>query len=185
MDVVKKIEDGGYTNILWQANNKLLDELWLDGINEKELQKIWLNKKEKVLTRLIAAEILFKKDNSFPGSNKKIKILLAELYTEALADKGTVNGNIWGLPGFIGQAGENLLKSDANACIDSLKLLLNNSQQLIYVGSREATTGNEYRYRVKDIAAFYLSKFLHLKYSVFKSPEEREIEIKKLLQQIK
>ena len=184
MDIAKKIKEYGYINIFWQVDDTLLNELWANGNNRDELQKIWQNKAMGLQVRLTAAEILFQKDSLFPGTDQKIKILLTRLYINALNNNGTINGNIWGLPGFNGPAGENLFKTDKNESVRLLKLLLKNKQELNYVGSKDATYGNEYRYRVKDVAAFYLSKLLNVKYKIFKDLEDREIEIHHLTTRI-
>jgi hypothetical protein len=182
MNILKEIKKQGYANIFWQVDNKILNELWANGNHKTELQKIWQNEEEDLQVRLIAAEILFKKDKSFAEVDKKTKVLLANLYAAALANKGTINGNIWGLPEFTGQAGEHLLQTDKEEIIRLLKLLLSNTQPLIYVGSKEATYANEYLYRVKDLAAYYLSKLLKLKYKILKSPSMRDEQIKKIFQ---
>lgn len=184
MDIAKKIKEHGYINIFWQVDDMLLNELWANGSNRNELQKIWQSKAMDLEIRLTAAEILFKKDSLFAGANQKIKISLTRLYTDALNNNGTINGNIWGLPGFIGPAGENLFKTDKNESVRLLKLLLKNKQELNYIGSKDATYGNEYRYRVKDVAAFYLSKLLGVNYKISKDLGNREIEIQHLTTRI-
>jgi hypothetical protein len=182
-DLSQKLIATGYTDLFLRSDYNAVNEIWAGENALEELHKIITNDAEPVLTRFLASEILFYKDNSFPSSEKEKKTL-AGIYVKILSNGGTINGNIWGLPGFTGIAGEHLLKAGREENITLLKQQLDNQQSVLYDGSREATFGNEYGYRVKDIAAFYLGILLNLPYVVLKEPARRDAAIEQLKQNL-
>jgi hypothetical protein len=179
--LAEKLINTGYIDLFMRTNENAIDEIWADKNYQEELHTIITDDAVPVLARFLAAEILFKKDASFPTTQEQKK-MLAKIYVEILSDQGTVNGNIWGLPGYAGIIGEHMLKADKDELTILLKDQLNNQQPVLYDGSREATFGNEYQYRVKDIAAFYFSLVLKQPYTVLKQPEERDAAIQQLQQ---
>ena len=71
---------------------------------------------------------------------------------------------------------------NANSISDNwITCLLEDSNGLIlYEGSQEATMGNSYQYRIKDIAAFYLSKITNIPIQFYQDFEKRDAEIERL-----
>jgi hypothetical protein len=64
--------------------------------------------------------------------------------------------------------------------VAELSHLLDDSRPVTYGGSREATYGNSFNYRVKDLAAEFLAQIRHLPYVVKEAPSERDVEIDRL-----
>ena len=57
---------------------------------------------------------------------------------------------------------------------------MDDDRRVYYAGSQEATFGNSYRYRVKDLAAFYISQIGNSPFEVDEAPRKRDEEIEKL-----
>jgi len=178
-DLSKKLIATGYVDLFMRTNDNAINEIWANSNYQEELHAIVADDTAPGLARFLASEILFYKDVSFPSSEKE-KEMIAKIYVDALSNSGTINGNIWGLPGSTGVAGEHMLKADKEENIGLLKQQLNNQQPVLYDGSRDATFGNGYQYRVKDIAAFYLGILLNLPYKVLSKPAERDEAIQQL-----
>lgn len=104
---------------------------------------------------------------------------LGELYARALAEGWAAYANPWGLPGEIGPIGGHLLRL-GDAAVPALRPRLDDATPISYGGSEEATIGNRYAYRVKDVAAFYAARLLPAPYAVLATPAERDREIAKL-----
>ena len=66
--------------------------------------------------------------------------------------------------------------------VPALVSLLDDTTRLEYGGSKEATVGNSYAYRVKDFAAFYLSRIRNLPFDVVQDPAARDKAIDALRQ---
>lgn len=140
-------------------------------------EQLVLDEKASSKARFFAAEILFAQNQAIILTFDKNK--LAELYALALANNDTGIANPWGLPGEVDVVGQHLL-TISQPTTEAWEALLDNKQKVLYVGSEEATVGNSYKYRVKDIAAFYVSKMRNLPYTVFNKPKERDTEIIRL-----
>jgi len=131
--------------------------------------------------RFLAGEVLFASDSAFLSRTDPAR--LAEVYAEALVNNYTGIANSWGLlsaaddPGPVGQRFLQL----GGAAIPALsRLLANPAIPAHYVGSEEATVGNGYRFRVKDFAAFYLSKIKGLPLLLPREPGDRDRAITQL-----
>src|SRR5579872_945302 len=75
-----------------------------------------------------------------------------------MLESGALAGNAWGLPGEMsGEVGEHLVGL-GDAAIAELVRLLDDSQPVWFEGSEEATTGNAYALRVKDLAAAFIRR---------------------------
>lgn len=104
---------------------------------------------------------------------------LALIYAQALANNYTGYANSWG---FLyehddeGTTGIMFLELWDKA-LPALIPLLDNDTQHSYAGSREATMGNAYRFRVKDFAAYYISKITRIPVKYHNSLENRDKEI--------
>ena len=181
-----------------ELNNKLLDKsyslLFLSS-NDNQVDTLWGEYKKHAFielvndttaddnVRFLAAEILFHKSDSFPPKN--LYGALGNVYANALKITGLSNSkfvlaaNGWGFlydrddVGFIGKRfiliGEPAVKYLTNQ--------LENADQVMYEGSEEATIGNSYHYRIKDIAAFYISKIKNIPVKFYQNIEDRDKEI--------
>ena len=128
-----------------------------------------------MLARFLAAEILFYKDGTFKVENLREK--LAPVYAAALSENFTESANPWGLPGVLdGLTGEHLLAL-GKVIVPELVKLLDNNKRIYYEGSKEATLGNHYGYRVKDLAAYYISTIKAIPFQIDEEPIKRDGEI--------
>jgi len=196
----------GIDKDLKQLENKLNVEryssLFLSSGTDK-VDKLWKTHKKESFVRLLndssvddnvrflAAEILFHKSEGFPSKNSYE--VLASIYAHALIMTGVSNekfmlaANGWGYlyeMDSVGFIGERLILIGEPA-VKYLKGLLENNDNVLYEGSEEATLGNSYRYRIKDIAAFYISKIKKIPVKFHKNIEERDREIARLKELLK
>jgi hypothetical protein len=65
-----------------------------------------------------------------------------------------------------------------------VRLLDNTGAPLTYAGSKEATVGNAYGYRIKDFAAYYLGRIRRIPVSFHSDVAERDQEIARLRQKL-
>jgi hypothetical protein len=176
--LTKKLKDLGYIGLFNRLDMDALDSIWNERTAPESLEKITIDLREPDEIRFLAAEILFYKKQNFPPQNTKKQ--LAAIYANALVKNFTRIINAWGMPGFLdGLAGKHFV-AIGEAAIPELIKLLDNDKELIYSGSKEATVGNKYRYRIKDFAAFYISIIRNIPIMVYESPQARDKEIDKL-----
>ena len=142
----------GYSGLFQQLSNTNLDELWSSDHAAFDLRQLALDAQQDDQNRFLAAEVLFRKDPSFPPPDHVDD--LAQLYARML--KGTATGNMWGLPGhFVGDAGRHLVSLGEEGA-QALRTLLDDETGVAYEGSEESTIGSERTFRVKDVAAFLI-----------------------------
>jgi hypothetical protein len=127
--------------------------------------------------RFLAAEILYDRASNFPPES--VKAALAEIYTTALAQDYIGVANPWGLPGSHEVVGRHLVEL-GEVAVPKLIPLLDDETILLYEGSKEATLGNSYAYRVKDFAAYFISQIRGIDYPVHQTQAERDAEIDRL-----
>ena len=140
---------------------------------------------ESLESRFRAAEALFGSERDFPPDS--LRATLASLYAEALRRTGDggrrwVPANAWGLLYDLndaGPTGAHFVRL-GDAAITELVKLLDDTGRLVYDGSKEATVGNAYGYRVKDAAAFYLGRILGVGVTFHQDVAERDAEIERL-----
>ena len=182
------LDTTSYTTLFLYTDQSTLDSIWQDGQSKKALFQIITHPRTYYFTKLKAAEILlhykiFLPEETYPT--------LAHVYTQALAyssfeksNYNNISGNAWGLlyeSDHVGILGSRLLLLDTFATLPLINLLNDSDAQILYEGSKEATMGNSYHYRVKDIAAFYLSKIHVIPITFYpKDLKKREEEIEKL-----
>ena len=126
--------------------------------------------------RFLASELWF---DGHGGPPPLAADALGALYARALAGRWTVFANPWGLPREVGPVGAHLLQLGA-AAVPALRAHLDDPAPVSYAGSEEATVGNGYAYRVKDLAAFYAARLAPAPYAVLPTPAERDREIARL-----
>jgi hypothetical protein len=175
-DLTDRLTSLGYVNLFMRLDDAGLNELWDKPGAQVGLTSILMDQCANTEARFLAAEILFERLPGFPPD--KLRTLLGQLYVCALSQAEM--GNPWGLPGELdGQAGQHLVKIGGPA-IKALFGLLDDQRQILYAGSEEATFGNSFRYRIKDLAAFYISKIGGHPYVLYETPEARDTEINRL-----
>ncbi len=172
----------GYDNFFHRMDEEALDRIWRAPNAMNRLAELALDVNAEPLARFLAAEILAHKHSLPEDVEKQTK--LAELYATALAENFTGTANPWGLPGTLdGATGEHVV-SLGEAAVPHLIGLLDNDARAFYEGSQEATYGNSYAYRVKDLAAFYISRIRDVAFAIDRDPDVRDREIAKLKQSL-
>jgi hypothetical protein len=152
------------------------EDIWADGDAAQRLQAIALAPEGRDDVRLLAAEVLFRKDPDFPPSEARSS--LAELYARSL--RTTTIGNEWGLPGrFDGELARHVRRLGPEAA-EPLEPLLDDDRPVPYAGSEEATEGGRLRIRVKDLAASLVAPLRGLPWRPARDPAERDAEIEAL-----
>ncbi len=177
----------GYPGLFMHGEHNLADSIWEDGNNVKQLESIVLSTSTLSHARFLAAEV-FRYFNI--ELDTQSYAILSEAYAYVLentsADRGNIvhlNGNLWGLlyeEDDVGYLGKQFIKF-GNAAIPSLtRLLDDHASRVLYEGSEEATIGNAYQYRIKDFAAFYISKIKNISIEFNQDFEQRDKEIERL-----
>ena len=170
----------GYREFFMTGSETKLDSVWGSGNNRSDLEGLITAENTSAYAKFLSAEIL---------RHFEIEILpqykseLSDAYVAALenTNKWGLNGNLWGFlyeQNDIGPLGNQLLKIGEKA-VSALTGLLENEGIISYEGSKEAMLGNSYQYRVKDVAAFYLSKITGVPIHYYPDLEERNKEIKR------
>jgi hypothetical protein len=178
---------GDFYNYTLQG--QIIDQVWTEAGGVAPLKAIVLNEKASNKARLIANEILLKKEFTYLRAEDVSAKTVAQIYTTALAQNTTGMANSWGLlyehddmgpvGYFLGLLGEEALPA--------LVELLDNETIHLYQGSEEATVGNDYQFQVRDFAAYYISQILNepSPYQAERAERDREIERLRALAQNK
>jgi hypothetical protein len=172
----EQLLDLGYTELFLRLSDEHLLAIWEPPNAPAQLAQLVLDDSASDEARFLAAEILFRKQENFPPQDSKER--LGRLY--AIALQNAQSGNLWGLPGYLDSLPAEHYVSLGESALATLMPLLDDEREVLYEGSREATYGNSYRYRVKDFAAFYISQILDIPYEVHVEPTERDAEIEPL-----
>ena len=168
----------GYIRFFQQPDENAVESIWNESGVPEALAALTIDPEAPTLARFLAAEIMFYKQERYPPDEQKNQ--LASVYATALALNFTGVANTWGLPDVLdGFAGEHFLIL-GEAAIPELVKLLDDDKRVYYEGSEEATLGHIYRYRVKDLAAFYIGKIRNIPLILGEDPGKRDEEIGKL-----
>jgi hypothetical protein len=176
--IVDKITALGYRELFQNYDQKDLDSIWNEDNAAKKLSSLAINPEMPPLACFLAAEIMFLKQEEYPPQDHKKQ--LSVVYATALTQNFTESANTWGLPNI--QIGDTEIHFIAlgEAAIPELTHLLENNSRVYYAGSQEATLGNAYGYRIKDLAAYYISKITNLVFEIDQDPRKRDESIKRL-----
>lgn len=180
-ELARTLEDLGYTELFQRLNTDTMDGIWTQAGAPAALAQLALDTNASALARFLAAEILFAKDPQYPPDSAKA--VLADVYAAALANNYTRMANAWGLPGKLDTVGKHTVAL-GDAAVPELARLLDDTSSVSYGGSRDATAGNRYQYRVKDIAAYLISQINGISYIVQPTPAERDTAIEQLKSQL-
>lgn len=144
---------------IYPMHDETIENVWSDSRNHHLLDDILNDPTISHEAKFLACEILFKKDILFMRRHAPEEV--AEIYAKALSNNLTGMANSWGLlyehedEGTVGGA----FLTIGEKAIPALAKLLNDERTTLkYQGSAEATLGNEYRYRIKDFAAYYIGR---------------------------
>jgi hypothetical protein len=163
-----------------------LERLWASGKNRDALEALLRDETRPMKARFLAAEVLFAKVDDFPPAG--LESTLARIYADALKNTGARSGtyglpaNHWGMLYELDDAsplGRHFI-SLGEAALPALIDLLDEEEGVLYAGSREATVGNERGYRIKDIAAYYVSQIKGIPIQYHRDVAERDREIERL-----
>lgn len=180
--LTKLVEDqyGDFFN--YAVQDQIINAVWAEAGGVAPLKAIVINEEAPTKARLLACEVLMKNEFTFLR-DEDVKIdRVAAVYTDALVNNTTGMANSWGFlyehndEGPIGI----MLVMLGEEAIPELVKLLNNETMHMYHGSKEATVGNGYQFRVKDFAAFYICKIKNIKAVYYESHADRDAEIEKL-----
>jgi hypothetical protein len=173
-----RLERPGYAGWFQGADENAVHAIWIEPGMPEQLARLADDPREPELARFLAAEILFRQREVYPSREQKPG--LAIVYANALARNFTGMANHWGLPDFIeGPIGQHV-EALGTAAIPGLAGLLDDNSPIYYAGSKEATTGNSYGYRVRDLAAYYIGKIRGIPLEMEMDPRKRDVEIEKL-----
>ncbi len=185
----------GYRRLFQNGGRTLIDSIWQGGKSNDALEQIVLHTGNEDYVRLLASEVLYFKNHDYPLSDWNDT--LAHIYSQALAISGQnegalIPGNQWGFMyhtdklgiNDFGNLGKHLMNTGKYA-IPSLAKLLDDNNFLVYEGSRDATTGNSLKYRVKDAAAYYIGKIAGVFVKFYESNVDRDAEIERLKEKLK
>lgn len=155
-----RLSELGYIGLFQQADETALNAIGNAPGSAQSLEALLLASGAPMLARFLAAEILWYRDQD--ALLDRYRPLLAPLYAAALAQDFTQAANAWALPGVSdGLAGQHLL-SIGEPMVPELLPLLDDDRRVYYEGSQEATLGHHYAYRIKDLAAYFLSKIANI-----------------------
>lgn len=183
MDIMKQDEIAnyllrkGYGQLFLQTSDDI-NLLWNNLSVRNNLYEIILNETYMTIQRFLASEIFFIKENTFPFPDTYS--ILSTIYATQLADSVSLQANIWCMPGYYcGESGKNIIRI-GNTIIPNLISLLSQKDYVYYEGSEEATLGNEFKYRINDLAAYFICQICHLDYKIKINEYERDEEINKI-----
>ncbi|MBC8756315.1 hypothetical protein H2O64_16695 [Kordia sp. YSTF-M3] len=162
------------------------NKIWNSGANEEKLKNIIEQPNSSLLGSFLAAETLRYYEVKL---DKKYTNKLSEAYVYALEKTNMedddfigISANSWGFlynnknAGYLGEK----LISYGEITISNLVKLLEIEGKVLYEGSEEATIGNDYQYRIKDFAAFYIAKIKNIPLTFYQDFDERDAEIERL-----
>jgi hypothetical protein len=177
-DLAKELIDLGYVELFMRQDDDSLSAIWTRPDAPARLEELAVGEDAPGLARFLAAEILFRKQKDFPTAAAASP--LASVYAKALSDNFTTMANPWGLPGSLdGQVAQHFLAL-GKAALPQLEKLLDNRDEILYGGSKEATVGNSYRFRVKDMAASLIAALAEKQLELDPDPARRDREIETL-----
>jgi hypothetical protein len=166
-----------YTRLFLSGGDSKSDSIWNEGSNREALECMVADSAIEKRSRFLAAELLFIKSDWIPSG--RLKTDVAFLYAEALKGNYTEKANHWGLPDDVGMVGKHVLLLGDDAMV-AFYPLLSCKTPVHYYGSKVATAGKIYKYRIKDIAATYISSLLNKTFNAERAPVFRDLQIARL-----
>lgn len=183
-DLARKLMSHAYGEFfVLPAHEETIDRVWGEPANRAALEALTADAAQPLEARFLAAEVLFARDFTF--TSRVPPAVVAEIYARALEQNLTGMANSWGLlyeHDDAGPVGIRFVMLGDPAVPSLVRLLDNAGAPLTYAGSKEATVGNAYRYRIKDFAAYYLGRIRSIPVSFHSDVAERDQEIARLRQ---
>lgn len=181
-DLAEDLSGLGYLELFLRLDDTALDRIWRWPGAPGGLRQLALHSDTPSLPGFLAAEVLFTRDPTFPAPADRGALAL--LYAEALRQNMTGMANPWGLPGDLDGPVARHVLALGDGVVPAFAALLDDGTQLRYSGSKEATYGNSYNYRVKDEAAALIAELIGVPYPVHLDPQDRDAEIGLLRQRL-
>ena len=189
--IASRISEAGYTGLFLSGDHNRAATIWHQGAHRGQLEQIVQSSQYDDLTRILASEILYAQAPDYPPPDWADT--LGYLYARALAITADTSGplqltgNAWGFMYHTdtlgvtdyGQLGTHLV-AVGPAAVPYLSQLLANTDVIFYEGSKEATVGNSFAYRVKDAAAYFIGKITGTPVAFHKKNRDRDAEIERL-----
>jgi hypothetical protein len=181
-DLAEKLATDYYGNFFnYLHQDAIIDEIWSQPNSKARLEGLIADVNVPMKARFLASQVLFKKHFTFVN-NVGVETV-AEILVHAFLNNYTGMANSWGFlyeENDAGLVGIHLILMGDETVPILAKLLDNDSPSMLYVGSQEATLGNSYQYRVKDFAAYYISKIKNIPIQYHREFDKRDAEIEKL-----
>lgn len=170
---------------LWNymVRDRVIDAIWSEPDSLSRLEAVAADEQAPLKARFVACEVMFEREDT--GIDVVGQARVAGIYAAGLQANVTGMANPWGMPfeGYdYGPAGARLVGMGQLAVAALLPLLDDGRPGPVYEGSEEATVGNARGYRIKDFAAFYLSRITKTPMAWHPDPAERDVEIARLEQ---
>jgi hypothetical protein len=182
-------------------------EIWNQGKNKERLRTVIASNKTSKKGKFVAASVLLHLKQPIDSIYLP---QVAQVYAKHLKHSArdrlsstyySLLGSHWGVLytqryingkratySYAGRAGEQLIQIGKPAIPSLIKLLDDTNFYFFYEGS-ESTSNMDYQYRVKDFAAFFLSKITKVPWQFYLDKKKRDIEIerfkKELFKQLK
>jgi hypothetical protein len=142
-----QLTEAGYGKLFQYAGQVELHRLY-DQHGQAAFERLAGDASATSLARLLACEVLY-----FQSQAPRLAVAAQALVYVAVLDAQSIgSANPWGTPRDPNILGQRIIRFGADA-VPFLIDLLGNTTVLSYAGSREATSGNLYQYRIKDLAA--------------------------------
>jgi hypothetical protein len=170
----------------YPQHEQAIERIWSKPGSPNALEELVKDPNAPAKTRFLAAEVLFARDVFF--IERVGRALVAQIYAEALAKRFAPHANVWGLlweGDDLGAAGSRFLILGRDAIPALTALLTDEAIVQDYEGSEEATVGNRAEYRIKDYAAYYISRITGLPMHFEQDFPVRDREIARLMKKMK
>ncbi len=185
-EIEKTLIEIGYGKIFNSENSKQLNSLWANGENLEKFEDIFESEDSTLLGKFLAAETLryyeIKLDEKYIDKLSESYVYALEKTNMEEDDFIGIYANSWG---FLynhtdtGHLGKQLI-SFGESGVHHLVKLLEIKGIVFYQGSQDATIGNSYQYRIKDFAAFNISKIKNIPITFYQDFDKRDAEIERL-----
>lgn len=177
----KLVTDAYGTAFLWPQHDAVIERVWSEPGNAAQLEALIDDRQAPLKARLLAAEVLFKRDFAFLDRHDNTEV--ARIYADALARHTVPAANVWGLLWIneqVGELGGRFIMLGADA-VPALRALLDDNTIVDwYMGSEDATLGNGARFRIRDFAAYYLARITNQPLAFHPDFAGRDAEIARL-----
>jgi hypothetical protein len=178
-DLAAELAGIGYLELFLRLDDTAIDLAYRDPA---AFRRLALDDAAPALSRFLAAEVLFARDPAFPSPSERSS--LSFLYAQALRRNLTRMANPWSLPGLLDGTVAGHVLALGVAAVPAFTPLLDDATSVSYSGSREATYGNSFGYRVRDVAAELIAGLIGVPYPVHTDPARRDAEIDLLRQRL-